>query len=109
VKAGRQEQVGRVVPQYRTVLELYDRQPDVELLPGGRLSLPGQRMVRAHVDRLPVLPMPEIPEVWRLGNRHRKIARLCKRPFFSALDVSILPAFRHGLAGADVMARVTGL
>src|SRR5207245_1191927 len=38
VKAGRQEQVGRVVPRYHTVLELHDRQPDVELLPGGSLS-----------------------------------------------------------------------
>ena len=42
VKAGRQEQVSRVVPRYHTVLEFHDRQPDVELLPGGRLSLPGQ-------------------------------------------------------------------
>src|SRR3989441_3175483 len=108
VKAGRQEQVGRVVPQSRTALELHDRQPDVELLPGARLSLPGQRMVRAHVDRLPVLTMPQIPEVSRLGDRHRKIARLCKRPFLSAHAVSIPPAFREGQAGQDGIATGTG-
>src|SRR3989441_980586 len=96
-KAGRQEQVGRVVPQHDAVRELHDRQPDVELLPGGRLSLPGQRMVRADIDRLPVLAVAEVPEVTGFGGGHRKIAGLLKRPLFGTRHGAIYTIrFRRG-------------
>src|SRR2546427_1277433 len=96
-KAGRQEQVDRVVPQHDSVGELHDRRPDVELLPGGRLSLPGQRMVRADIDRLPVLAVAELPEVTGVGGGHRKIAGLLKRPLFGTRHGAIYTIrFRRG-------------